>query len=87
MSRAVWRALAISAVVGVVLTMINHGDHLRAHCDGRAHCPYFALKLPLTFLTPFLVSLLTSWLATRAGAAPAAAVSRGAEAPRHPDRG
>ena len=61
-TRASWnRALLIAALVGTVLVVINHGDHLlrRSLCD---HC---AAKMSLSYVVPFLVSLFSASLASR----------------------
>ncbi len=59
--RASARAIAIAAVVGSALVLINHGDHLRKE----PICRGFYLKVALSYLTPFLVSLVSSALAAR----------------------
>ncbi len=51
----------IGVVVGTVLVLINHGDHLAME----PVCRQFYLKVGLSYLTPFLVSLLSSWLSAR----------------------
>ncbi len=55
------RALWIAAGVGTLLLLINHGDHLLQE----PLCPHFFLKAGLTYLTPLLVSLVSSELASR----------------------
>ncbi|WP_303485723.1 nitrate/nitrite transporter NrtS [Celeribacter halophilus] len=55
------RAVRISAVVGVVLAIINHGDRIfGGQIDIRT-----ALKIGLTFLVPYCVSTFSSVLAVR----------------------
>jgi class 3 adenylate cyclase len=55
------RAVATSAIVGSVLTVINHGDELaRGSVD-----PGLAWQVGLTFLVPFLVSTLSGVAAIR----------------------
>lgn len=58
--RAIWIAL----VVGTLLLLINHGDHLLRE----PVCPHFFLKAALTYLTPLMVSLVSSELAARRAA-------------------
>jgi hypothetical protein len=55
------RAVVIAAVVGSILVLINHGDHLTAEpvCDG------FFLKCGLSYLVPFLVSMGSGVLSSR----------------------
>lgn len=60
-SRAIVRAAIIAVIVGTTLVMVNHGDHIL----DEPVCPYFGLKAALTYLTPFLVSLVSSTLAAR----------------------
>ncbi|MFN0247071.1 MAG: nitrate/nitrite transporter NrtS [Kofleriaceae bacterium] len=60
-SRAVLRAAIIAAFVGTLIVMINHGDHILQE----PVCPHFTIKAALSYLTPFVVSLVTSMLATR----------------------
>ncbi len=59
--RATSRAAMIALVVGTVLVLINHGDHIAME----PICPHFYLKATLSYLTPFLVSLFTTILAMR----------------------
>ena len=56
-----WRSIAIAAVVGSALIYINHGDHLAREpvCDG------FWTKCGLTYLVPFMVSMVSVGLARR----------------------
>lgn len=55
------RAVTIGLVVGSVLVLVNHGDHLAAEpC-----CRLVYLKVALSYLTPFVVSLASSRLAAR----------------------
>lgn len=58
---AVVRATWIALVVGTLLLLINHGDHLLRE----PLCPHFFLKAALTYLTPLMVSLVSSELAAR----------------------
>lgn len=51
----------MAAVVGTALVLINHGDHLRME----PVCRRFYLKVALSYLTPFLVSLVSTSLAAR----------------------
>lgn len=55
------RALLISAVVGTLLVLINHGDHLL----DEPVCRGFFFKLALSYLVPFAVSMLSAALAAR----------------------
>jgi hypothetical protein len=55
------RATIVALVVGTMLIMINHGDHLLQE----PHCRAFYLKLGLTYLVPFAVSLYSSLAAAR----------------------
>lgn len=52
----------MAAVVGTVLVLINHGDHLEHEpvCDG------FYLKCGLSYAVPFTVSIVSAMLAGRA---------------------
>lgn len=51
--RVVLRALSTSVVVGTILTIINQGDHiLRAE-----FAVPMMLKIPLTYLVPYLVTV------------------------------
>lgn len=51
----------MSIVVGTLLILINHGDHILEEpvCSG------FYAKLFLTYLVPFTVSLVSSIMATK----------------------
>ncbi|MBA3817833.1 MAG: nitrate/nitrite transporter NrtS [Deltaproteobacteria bacterium] len=51
--------MSIAVVVGTVIVLINHGDHLRSE----PICKRFCLKVALSYLTPLLVSLVTARLA------------------------
>ncbi len=51
----------LGLVVGTVLVLINHGDHLAME----PVCNRFYAKAGLSYLTPFVVSLLSSWLSAR----------------------
>ena len=55
------RALLISVIVGTVLVLINHGDHLHRE----PVCDAFVAKCGLSYLVPFLVSLGSAVLAAR----------------------
>ncbi len=55
------RALLIAVVVGTVLLMINHGDHI----EKEPICTDFWTKCGLTYLVPFLVSMVSVALAFR----------------------
>ncbi len=48
-------AIAISIVVGSLLVYINHGDHLAQE----PVCRHFWLKCGLTYLVPFMVSMVS----------------------------
>ena len=54
------RALLIAAIVGTLLVLINQGTH------ALSPSPFMGVRIALTFVTPFVVSML-GWLsATRA---------------------
>lgn len=55
------RALIISGIVGTVLILINHGDHLASE----PVCSSFYLKCGLCYLVPFTVSIVSAMLAAR----------------------
>ena len=55
------RALLIAAVVGSVLLLINHGDHL----EHEPMCEDFWTKCGLTYMVPFVVSMVSVALARR----------------------
>jgi len=55
------RAVLISLIVGSVLIMINHGDHI----GEEPVCPHFWAKAGLCYLVPFTVSMASVWLAIR----------------------
>lgn len=57
--RHVVRALLIALVVGTMLVLINHGDHLA----DEPVCAHFFLKVGLSYLIPAIVSLVSSRLA------------------------
>ena len=59
--RAVVRALAIALIVGSLLVLVNHGDHLRHEPS----CVHFYPKVALSYATPFVVSLVSTALASR----------------------
>lgn len=58
--RAVGRAFVLAALVGSTLVLINHGDHLMSE----PVCDRFFLKCALSYITPFVVSLLSTALAS-----------------------
>ncbi len=58
----VTRAACVALVVGSLMVVINHGDHL-AH---EPVCRHFWLKLGCSYALPFVVSLVSSALALRA---------------------
>jgi len=49
-----WRCVAIAGVVGTILTAINQGDVIVAGDAATS----LAWKIPLNYLTPFVVSTL-----------------------------
>jgi hypothetical protein len=51
----------IAAVVGTAIVLINHGDHILLE----PICHRFYAKAALSYVTPFVVSLLSSVLASR----------------------
>ena len=53
------RAVVISLFVGSILVLINHGDHL----EREPLCMHFELKALLSYVVPFIVSLVSSALA------------------------
>ncbi len=58
---AVRRAVVVAAIVGTILVVINQADHLNHLTPG------LAAKIALTYLTPFVVSLVGWRSAVRAG--------------------
>ena len=62
------RALMMSAVVGTILVLINHGDHI----EREPMCDYFFLKGFLSYLVPFVVSIVSAMLAARSRKRPSA---------------
>jgi hypothetical protein len=60
-ARALRRAVLIAVVVGTLLVVINHGDHL----GDEPLCPHFFAKAALSYVVPFLVSLVTAWSSHR----------------------
>ncbi|MCA9676145.1 MAG: nitrate/nitrite transporter NrtS [Myxococcales bacterium] len=56
------RAAGVAVVVGTVLVLINHGDHLARE----PACPHFWWKLAMSYATPLAVSLVSSALVRRA---------------------
>jgi hypothetical protein len=59
--RTVLRATLIALVVGTALVLINHGDHIARE----PICDRFYLKCALSYVTPFLVSLVSAALISR----------------------
>ena len=59
LARTVARATVLAAVVGSVLVIINHGDHLAREPT----CPGFYWKLGLSYAVPFTVSFVSTLLA------------------------
>ena len=57
----VWRAIKISAIVGVILAVINHGDKLIT----LSLTSIDLIKILLTFGVPYCVSTFSSVLAIR----------------------
>lgn len=55
------RAIVIAVVVGSILLLINHGDHL----EHEPVCDRFFVKAGLSYLVPFLVSIFSAVLAAR----------------------
>jgi hypothetical protein len=55
------RALVVAAVVGTVLVLVNHGDHITEE----PICDRFFLKCGISYLVPFLVSLGSAVMADR----------------------
>ncbi len=55
------RAIVIAVVVGTVLVLINHGDHL----EKEPVCRHFFLKLSLCYFVPFMVSMVSGVLSAR----------------------
>jgi hypothetical protein len=53
------RAIVIAAVVGSALVLINHGDHI----EREPLCDHFFTKTGLSYLVPFLVSMVSAVLA------------------------
>lgn len=58
-TRMLTRALGLALIVGTVLVLINHGDHLARE----PICPGFFWKLGLSYAVPFTVSLISTLLA------------------------
>lgn len=54
------RGLVISAVVGTLLLLLNHGDHLLSE----PMCPHFFLKLAGCYVVPLVVSLTSVLLSS-----------------------
>lgn len=59
--RMLARACSLAAFVGTIHFLINHGDHLKLEPT----CSHFYLKVVLSYVTPLVVSLLSSMLAAR----------------------
>lgn len=57
----VGRAVLMALIVGTVLVLINHGDHIHEE----PVCDHFYAKCGLSYLVPFLVSLVSAMLADR----------------------
>jgi hypothetical protein len=57
--RLLVRALTLALIVGSVLVLINHGDHLARE----PMCRGFFWKLGLSYAVPFTVSLISTLLA------------------------
>ncbi|MEM9490349.1 MAG: nitrate/nitrite transporter NrtS [Myxococcota bacterium] len=55
------RAIAIALVVGTILVLINHGDHIELE----PICDYFFAKCMLSYLVPFSVSMVSGVMAAR----------------------
>ena len=55
------RSVTIAVVVGSVLITINHGDHI----GQEPVCDRFYIKCGLTFIVPFIVSMVSVGLAAR----------------------
>lgn len=55
------RALAMAFLVGTILVLINHGDHI----EKEPVCRGFFLKVGLSYCVPFAVSLISAVLAAR----------------------
>ncbi len=59
LARTLARATLLAALVGSVLVLINHGDHLTRE----PVCAGFYWKLSLSYAVPFTVSLISTLLA------------------------
>ncbi len=55
------RSIVIALVVGTVLVLINHGDHI----EKEPVCEHFYLKLGLCYFVPFLVSMVSGVMSAR----------------------
>lgn len=64
--RNVVRALKTAVVVGPILTMINQTPALTRLVEGEGIPPIAVLRIVLTFVVPFVVSLWSSVMADRA---------------------
>lgn len=58
-ARILVRASSLALIVGSVLVLINHGDHLARE----PMCRGFYWKLALSYVVPFAVSLVSTLLA------------------------
>jgi hypothetical protein len=59
--RDVVRAAVVALVVGTVLVLANHGDHLLQE----PVCRYFWCKVAVSYVTPLSVSIVSSALVRR----------------------
>lgn len=55
------RAITIACLVGTILVLINHGDHI----EMEPVCDFFFLKCGLSYLVPFAVSMVSGILSAR----------------------
>ena len=55
------RACIIAFLVGTILVLINHGDHI----EMEPVCDYFFLKCGLSYCVPFSVSMVSGLLSAR----------------------
>ncbi len=53
------RAIMIALIVGTILVLINHGDHIQ----DEPVCSNFFLKAFLSYVVPFSVSIVSAILA------------------------
>lgn len=61
--RNIFRATATALVVGPLLVLINQTEALAGLFDGETLPPLTMMRISLTFLVPFVVSLSSSSLA------------------------